>query len=170
MAGVSNDPCQCGMVRSAGGGAAGSVARMSVSRGEASGSWPARAGISTRVEIRHTWNRDAQRQLGAGARRNIKGPTDTNTDCPSRDKPGTCGDVDKEPKGENGPGRGRAGRYVQSGRTTFRPVPVLRTSTTGRTVQNQSGRFQQGVSLVQTGSVEMLGQCRLAGPLPAVGP
>ncbi len=74
------------------------------------------------------------RQLVAGARRNIKGPTDTNTNCPSRDKPGTCRDVDKELDGKNGPSRRRAGRFVQSGRTTFFPVPVLRTSTTGRTV------------------------------------
>ena len=34
----------------------------------------------------------------------------------------------------NGPDRRRAGRFVQSGRTSFFPVPVLRTSTTGRTV------------------------------------
>ena len=34
----------------------------------------------------------------------------------------------------NGPDRRRAGRFVQSGRTSFLPVPVLRTSTTGRTV------------------------------------
>jgi hypothetical protein len=31
-------------------------------------------------------------------------------------------------------GRRQAGRFVQSGRTAFCPVPVLRTSTTGRTV------------------------------------
>ena len=34
----------------------------------------------------------------------------------------------------NGPDRRRAGQFVQSGRTSFFPVPVLRTSTTGRTV------------------------------------
>ncbi len=46
-----------------------------------------------------------------------------------------CGDVDNGPGGYNGPGRRRrAGRFVQSGRTAFFPVPVLRTSTTGRTV------------------------------------
>ena len=39
-----------------------------------------------------------------------------------------------DPGGENGPGRRRAGRFVQSGRTSFFPVPVLRTSTSGRTV------------------------------------
>ena len=33
----------------------------------------------------------------------------------------------------NGPDRRRSGRFVQSGRTTFFPVPVLLTSTTGRT-------------------------------------
>ena len=41
--------------RSAGGGAAGSVARMSVTRGEASGRRPARAGTSTRFETRIRW-------------------------------------------------------------------------------------------------------------------
>ncbi len=40
----------------------------------------------------------------------IKGRRDTNTSC--LNKPGTCGDVDKEPKGENGPGAaGRAGSF-----------------------------------------------------------
>ena len=39
-----------------------------------------------------------------------------------------------DPGGRNGPARRRAGRFVQSGRTAFFPVPVLRTSTTGRTV------------------------------------
>ena len=34
----------------------------------------------------------------------------------------------------NWPDRRRAGQFVQSGRTSFFPVPVLRTSTTGRTV------------------------------------
>ena len=47
----------------------------------------------------------------------------------SRESEG-CG---REPGGLSGPGRRRAGRFVQSGRTTFFPVPVLRTSTTGRT-------------------------------------
>jgi hypothetical protein len=32
-----------------------------------------------------------KRQSVAGSRRDIKGTTDTNTDCPSRNKPGTCG-------------------------------------------------------------------------------
>ncbi len=39
-----------------------------------------------------------------------------------------------EPEGKDGPGRRQAGRFVQSGRTTFFPVPVLWTSTSGRTV------------------------------------
>lgn len=39
-----------------------------------------------------------------------------------------------EPEGKDGPGRRQAGRFVQSGRTAFFPVPVLRTSTSGRTV------------------------------------
>ncbi len=42
-------------------------------------------------------------------------------------------DVDNGPGGLSGPGRRRAGRFVQSGKATFFPVPVLRTSesTTG---------------------------------------
>ena len=39
-----------------------------------------------------------------------------------------------DPGGKNGPGRRRAGRFVQSGRTAFFPVPVRRASTSGRTV------------------------------------
>jgi hypothetical protein len=53
---------------------------------------------------------------------------------PVPDQAGNVRDVDNGPGGENGPGRRRAGRFVQSGSTTFFPVPVLRTSTTGRTV------------------------------------
>ena len=33
-----------------------------------------------------------------------------------------------------GPDRSRAGRFVQSGKTSFFPVPVLRNSTTGKAV------------------------------------
>ncbi len=118
MTGVSSDPC--GMARSAGGGAAGCVARVSVSRGEASGSRPARAGISARVEIDTRVN--AQGNWLQGRPRILRGRRGTNTICSSRNKPGTCGDMDTEPKGENGPGRRRAGRFVQSGRTTFFPA------------------------------------------------
>ncbi len=84
---------------------------MSVSRGEASGSWPARAGISTRVEIRHTWN--AQRQSGAGARRSIKGPPDTNTQIA---RPGTS--------------RGRVGMWTRN-----------RKERTGRAAAGRAGSF-----------------------------
>ena len=52
---------------------------------------------------------------------------------PVPDQAGNMRDVDNGPGGENGPGRRRAGRFVQSGRTAFFPVPVLRTFTTGRT-------------------------------------
>ncbi len=71
---VSSDPCGMARARSAGGGAAGSVARVSVSRGEASGSWPARAGpgIFTRVERRRSehkgmWIRNRKERTGGAA-------------------------------------------------------------------------------------------------------
>lgn len=51
-------------------------------------------------------------------------------------KPERVGDVDSEPikGGLTRAGPPPVGRFVQSGRTTFFPVPVLRTSTTGRTI------------------------------------
>ena len=73
----------------------------------------------------------AQRLLGVAGGRFIKTGR-LNREMPvSRE---SVRDVDTDPGGKNGPGRRRAGRFVQSGRTSFFPVPVLRTSTTGRTV------------------------------------
>ena len=45
-----------------------------------------------------------------------------------------CRDVDTDKGRNERAGPPPVGRFVQSGRTSFFPVPVLRTSTTGRTV------------------------------------
>ena len=62
----------------------------------------------------------------------------------------------------NGPRRRRAGSFVQSGRTSFFPVPVLRSSTTGRTVTffpelNESARPASARAPSDTG-VRALGE------------
>ena len=84
MTGVSSDPC--GMARSACGGAAGSVARVSVSRGEASGSRPARAGFP-RGSIDTRGTRKGNRLQG---RAEYKGAGETQTQIarpgPSRER------------------------------------------------------------------------------------
>jgi hypothetical protein len=68
-----------------------------------------------------------------------------NTSCLS-DRAGDVMDVDNGPGGYNGPGRRRAGLFVQSGRTLNFPVPVLRTSTTGRTFYGLSRVKRTGPS------------------------
>ena len=98
------------MAQSACGGAAGSVARVSVSRGEASGRRPARAGIPRRSD--GFFGGRAKADCGEVPRIiKTRGPP---TCLPVGSKPESVGDVDSEPKRGIDTGRTAAGRPVRS--------------------------------------------------------
>ncbi len=90
--------------------------------------------ISTRVEIDTV---ECARWLVAGARRNIKGQARFKHNLPVLEQAGNvwgCGQGTKG-KGRAGPPPGGHDHSIRN--TTFFPVSVLRTSTTGRTVMFQ---------------------------------
>jgi hypothetical protein len=178
------------MARSACGGAAGSVTRVRVSRGEeASGLLPARAGISSWIEAHATWDRPLRyiSQCGSCPGFNLDGSRDPSqwqgdnltraaksawlvllaehkltvprfdhVNCAKAARGGIAGLIKgrrvRTRDARPGSGRESVGcgqrigrreraepppggpvRSILAGRTTFFPVPVLRTSTTGRT-------------------------------------